>query len=83
MTMFDDQPEQPCDCKKILLVLEVGDLHASAYCEVCKHDVWIGRDIPEGPATRRGSRSRTASERSAANQPNPGAGPGDEVPPQG
>lgn len=57
-----EQPEQSCDCLAVTLVLDLGDLHASAYCEKCRHDVWLGRDVPEGPATRRGSRPRRPNE---------------------
>ena len=61
---LDDVPEQRCDCTKLTLRLELGDLHASAYCEHCRHDVWIGRSIPEGPATVRGARPRRPGEKS-------------------
>jgi hypothetical protein len=60
--VMEDCPEQSCDCRRVTLVLEMGDTHASAYCEKCKHDVWLGREIPEGPATRRGARVRRPGE---------------------
>ena len=62
--MDDEAPEQSCDCLRLTLRLELGDFHASGYCEKCKHDVWIGRDIPEGPPTSRGARPRPPGEES-------------------